>query len=234
MQHINEQNWFAVGLDVIVVVVGIFLGIQVSNWNAERQDQDLEQSILKRLETEFKYQETELELLAERLTVFKESARNVVVALENDAPPENEALFSEWLSQVHNLGRPPARSATYVQLLSSGDLDLLSNEGLRDLLVRYDQNIERNSFMYAQTLALLLATDKYLMATKSNIAEVENSLVDRVMITSFDFELLKSSEGKIEWLFYMHSNNLIATNTQIDIVKEILTELNQRGHQPTG
>jgi hypothetical protein len=157
--------------------------------------------------------------------VFKESARNVVVALENDMPPENEALFANWLSEVHNLGRPPARSATYVQLLSSGDLDLLSNERLRDLLVRYDQSIERNRFMFDQTLALLLATDEYLMATKSNSADADNTLDDRVRIISFDFEQLKLSGGKVEWLFYMHSNNLIATNAQIEIVKEILNEL---------
>lgn len=32
MQHIREQNWFAVGLDVLVVIVGIFLGLQVQAW----------------------------------------------------------------------------------------------------------------------------------------------------------------------------------------------------------
>ena len=32
MQHVKEQNWFAVGLDVIVVIVGIFLGMQVQQW----------------------------------------------------------------------------------------------------------------------------------------------------------------------------------------------------------
>ena len=34
MQHVKEQNWFAVGLDVIVVIVGIFLGMQVQKWYA--------------------------------------------------------------------------------------------------------------------------------------------------------------------------------------------------------
>jgi hypothetical protein len=30
MQHIQDQNWFAVGLDVLVVITGIFLGMQVT------------------------------------------------------------------------------------------------------------------------------------------------------------------------------------------------------------
>ncbi|WND03804.1 hypothetical protein QGN29_05375 [Temperatibacter marinus] len=35
--HFREQNWFAVGLDVLVAVIGIFLGLQVTDWNQTRQ-----------------------------------------------------------------------------------------------------------------------------------------------------------------------------------------------------
>ena len=37
IQHIKEQNWFAVGLDVCVVIVGIFLGMQVTEWSEARK-----------------------------------------------------------------------------------------------------------------------------------------------------------------------------------------------------
>ncbi len=40
-EHVKAQNWFAVGLDFIIVVVGVFIGIQVANWNASRADHDL-------------------------------------------------------------------------------------------------------------------------------------------------------------------------------------------------
>ena len=32
-KHVKEQNWFAVILDLVIVVFGVFIGIQVSNWN---------------------------------------------------------------------------------------------------------------------------------------------------------------------------------------------------------
>lgn len=38
-KHVNDQNWFAVGLDFVIVVVGVFFGIQIGNWNEARQDQ---------------------------------------------------------------------------------------------------------------------------------------------------------------------------------------------------
>lgn len=35
-EHVKAQNWFAVVIDFIIVVVGVFIGIQVANWNADR------------------------------------------------------------------------------------------------------------------------------------------------------------------------------------------------------
>ena len=35
-EHVKAQNWFAVGLDFVIVVIGVFIGIQVSNWNEAR------------------------------------------------------------------------------------------------------------------------------------------------------------------------------------------------------
>jgi len=32
-KHVKDQNWFAVFLDFIIVVAGVFIGIQVANWN---------------------------------------------------------------------------------------------------------------------------------------------------------------------------------------------------------
>jgi len=35
-EHLKKQNWTAVALDLAIVIVGVFIGIQVSNWNQER------------------------------------------------------------------------------------------------------------------------------------------------------------------------------------------------------
>ena len=40
IEHSKEQNWFAVALDLVVVVVGIFLAFQVDSWYEERKLQE--------------------------------------------------------------------------------------------------------------------------------------------------------------------------------------------------
>lgn len=52
MEHVKAENWFAVGLDFVIVVVGVVIGIQVSNWNEERQLAAQERSYLGQLRDE--------------------------------------------------------------------------------------------------------------------------------------------------------------------------------------
>jgi hypothetical protein len=36
-KHVKDQNWFAVALDFLIVVFGIFIGFQLNNWNENRK-----------------------------------------------------------------------------------------------------------------------------------------------------------------------------------------------------
>ncbi len=52
-KNLKSQNWAAVSLDLAIVVLGIFLGLQVSQWYEDQQERELESSILERLHAEF-------------------------------------------------------------------------------------------------------------------------------------------------------------------------------------
>ena len=64
-QHIEDQNWFAVSIDLVIVVVGVFIGIQVANWNGERVAAADEAELMVRLTKEMHTLETELAIAAE-------------------------------------------------------------------------------------------------------------------------------------------------------------------------
>jgi len=48
-QHLRDQNWFAVCLDLFIVVLGIFIGLQVSSWKDAQDDRVMERQYLERL-----------------------------------------------------------------------------------------------------------------------------------------------------------------------------------------
>lgn len=51
-EHVRAQNWFAVGIDFVIVVVGVFVGIQVANWNDARSERARETLLLGELRAE--------------------------------------------------------------------------------------------------------------------------------------------------------------------------------------
>ena len=51
-EHVKTQNWFAVAIDFIIVVVGVFIGIQVSNWNADQTNKRAAREYVVRIQRE--------------------------------------------------------------------------------------------------------------------------------------------------------------------------------------
>lgn len=48
-KHVKDQNWFAVGIDFVIVVIGVFVGLQMSNWNDAQSDRALRSEYLSQL-----------------------------------------------------------------------------------------------------------------------------------------------------------------------------------------
>ena len=62
-EHVRNQNWFAVFIDFLIVVVGVFIGIQVANWNANLKDRAAYKGALERLKVEVEFNINSLEKL---------------------------------------------------------------------------------------------------------------------------------------------------------------------------
>ena len=52
-QHVKSQNWFAVFLDFFIVIAGILIAFQITNWNELRQERAEEQKVIERLLKDF-------------------------------------------------------------------------------------------------------------------------------------------------------------------------------------
>ena len=51
IEHVRDQNWTAVGIDFFIVIVGVFVGIQVSDWNEDRETRQRGIEFTERLRT---------------------------------------------------------------------------------------------------------------------------------------------------------------------------------------
>ena len=61
--HFRKQEWTAIAIDFVIVVLGVFVGLQVSNWNAARSERSAEIGYLAAMEEDVAYSIEKLEAL---------------------------------------------------------------------------------------------------------------------------------------------------------------------------
>ncbi|MEM1106333.1 MAG: hypothetical protein AAGH87_08065 [Pseudomonadota bacterium] len=130
--HVKEQNWFAVFLDFFIVVVGVFIGIQVANWNEQRALKAQERSYLILIQEEI---DRNLELSLNRLiyyTTVSEAAERTLEYLEGDEPCTDDCRG--LLVDAFHASQFFAQSFSSVAFDDAVQLGFPSNETLRDTL----------------------------------------------------------------------------------------------------
>ena len=53
LEHVRDQNWFVVGLDLLVVVLGLILGLQIDTWWESKKEARLESTYLLEIREDF-------------------------------------------------------------------------------------------------------------------------------------------------------------------------------------
>lgn len=84
IEHVKDQNWTAVALEFVIVVVGVFLGIQVANWNEDRAFSKREREYLVQLRDEVAQNQRVTEHQAAYVKAVVEAGRRALSYLESD------------------------------------------------------------------------------------------------------------------------------------------------------
>ena len=136
--HVKSQNWFAVTLDLLIVIVGVFIGIQVANWNEARQDRNEERRYYLQLLEDLR---SDLDAFADaqkRARRHDDAAEWVLAKLDGKPPP---GISPGRLAQaIHYAGFiyiPRAARGTYDELISTGNLGLLRDPQIKSRIAAY-------------------------------------------------------------------------------------------------
>lgn len=141
-KHIKEQNWFAVGLDLLIVVFGVFIGLQVANWNESLNDKDRATAYLNRIHADIL---TDIDNYQIRTNFWGEVKDYGLTGLDYVNSNEKEKNNSYWevllaFYQASQISEFYTKLSTYNELTSSGDLRLINNIKLRDSITVYYTN----------------------------------------------------------------------------------------------
>jgi len=125
-----KKNLFYYFGEIIVIVIGIFIAIQLNNWNENRKNEIEEKRILRQVLLDLKTEKYVLEDVKQRMKKNREYLINVRF---NSSKKNLDSIYIH-LSSIF-IHYP--MNSEYVNLKSSGKLGLLSNNKLRYNIVNY-------------------------------------------------------------------------------------------------
>ena len=137
---IRAQNWFAVVLEFIIVILGVVIGFQVTAWNSARQDRVDETAFLERLHLDIELAESLSQRVRERRL---QRIGEIVEAIDilfgrSDADALTDTQCAA-LGASHYYDIYTADLAAFTELTSIGRVGILRDAELRRALVQYEQ-----------------------------------------------------------------------------------------------
>ncbi len=163
--HFRKQEWTAIAIDFLIVVFGVFIGIQVSNWNATINDRQRETAVLRAMIEDIDATSADLQEVIdtniEGTTSLKALADYTDDRTTPLALPEIDQHIFRAFYQYPGF---TLTLATYEELKNTGKLDLILDQDLRKRLQLLEGAIGAVSVNSTQLEDLTLSTtDKYLL-----------------------------------------------------------------------
>jgi hypothetical protein len=135
ISHLRRQDWTAVAIELVVVVVGVFIGVQASNWNEQRETDQKAAVFSERLTADLREEAWGYAMNIGYFDQVQTNARRAADALAGKIPLSSEALLIAAYRATQFNGNT-RRRATYDELISTGEIDLIHDAALRDLAMR--------------------------------------------------------------------------------------------------
>ena len=141
---IRDQNWFTVVIEFLIIVVGIFVGLQVDEWNETRKDRISERRYLERIYDDLTADIADIEDSIEVAKGRRAMGKLLLRVLDEPELASADPLaFIRAIEQAGYTRSPTINDYTFEELKSDGKLGIIRDEELRSALTGYYKLIER-------------------------------------------------------------------------------------------
>lgn len=192
-ERLRQREWFAVLIELLIVIVGVFIGIQVSNWNDDRVTNQKAVVFTARLVQDMREEAWNRQALLEYYGDVLANAERTVDALEGRQPLSDEALLIAAY-RATQYTQNTRRRATFDELTSTGNIGLIRDDALRDLAMRvytmpvYEDAAREginSSYRRAFRMTLPIAVQRQLAATCGDLTVNVNDYA--AIVDSLDY-----------------------------------------------
>ena len=155
----NKYLLYAIG-EIVLVVIGILIALQINNWNQQRLENKDENTILSNLNEEFLENQKNLELGKKELIIAKNVGLQLMSLMGKSEAYINKFNKDSLLFVVLESGSFRPSENTIDDLIQSGRLKLLKNKKLKSLLYQWKVSLQS---LQSQFLRMELKLDNDLI-----------------------------------------------------------------------
>jgi len=135
-KHVKDQNWFAVLLDLLIVVFGVFIGIQVANWNQELVGERQSKVLIQRLIGDLKLDLEVVDHLLNYQQIVKSYAETAIDGFnEVETVVDEQFVISAYQASQVNL--PTSYRGTFTEMINTGTINLVKNNQIKTKIMSY-------------------------------------------------------------------------------------------------
>lgn len=183
---VREQNWLAVSIEFVIVILGVVIGFQITEWRGEQTDRESERIYLARLHADMENSVCRISREANNVREWNERAQRTLDALlQNDAEAVDDTGFELVASTRVQTGSP--FRATLNELVTGGQMNLISNDDLRAQIAAADAELTS----YAEYIQILVNAQGTFLNEVHSRLRPEPGQYYRV---SYDFDALAQDE----------------------------------------
>ncbi len=176
---------YAIG-EILLVVIGILIALSINNWNDIRKARIKETHYLKNIKIDLKINVFELDNYIKIRKEGIESANTIIEHIEGE-PIKDIEKFNALGLPIYNWQKFHQNNNTFQELVSSGNLALISNDSIKSMLL----NIES---LYKK---LKSEEEHYRFDTEELIYRPLYEMMDlNPMVNNFQYKLSNGTAGR--------------------------------------
>lgn len=186
----SKYLFYVIG-EIIIVIIGILLALQVDTWNTERQERDEARVFLVRLKNEFLDNRKQMVQKIQMRTLALESARELLQYVDGKSEAYTRSGVDSLLANTLPVYTFDPSQGVLNQLTSTDKLTLMRSEALNDSLSKWNsmiQDFKEDEDMYNSYNHNHFRPFLYTRYNYRNIisARIRNRVIDPILLASPD------------------------------------------------
>ena len=169
---VRKYLLYSVG-EIVLVVLGILIALQVNNWNVNLKEREKEDTYLRNLERDLEDQLATIDLQIN----YEKSITDIATPLINHYKQHQtfkvDSQFTVNIGYISGRKTFVKNAPTYTELLSSGNIDIIHDDVLKDQIIKYYQELDRLELIFNKNSNLFV--DQVFVAEVIGLSEMQIS-----------------------------------------------------------